>query len=285
MNTNEHTSVEDLALFALLLLDEEEAARVRTHGQSCALCTEELRRVQEDLGHYGLAVDPQPLPSGARDRFLAQLEQGEQIGRLERSSAVTPAAGPLSGAAPAGPMLVSGKGKNPVGRVLPWVGWAAAAAAIVVAVGLRQERDSLRAALASQSTQDAALQSEAAHARRIVEALTDARAVRVTLSAPKAPEVPSARATYLQQTGTLLLLASHLAPLGSEKVYELWLIPADGSSPVAAGTFAPDTHGNASLLVPSLHGAVLAKAFGITVEHAGGSATPTMPILLAGAPS
>lgn len=36
MNANEHIAVEDLALFALLLFSEEDAAAVRAHLSLCA---------------------------------------------------------------------------------------------------------------------------------------------------------------------------------------------------------------------------------------------------------
>ncbi len=169
--------------------------------------------------------------------------------------------------------------------MLGWAGWAVAAALGLVAFGLRQDRNTLQSALSTQNAQTARLESEAARARQLVSTLTGHSAVRVNLTTPKAPALPSARATYDPQSGTLLLVASSLLPLPPAKVYELWLIPADGGAPVAAGTFSPDGHGNASVLLPPLGGARVAKAFGITQEGVGGSPTPTMPILLAGAPS
>ena len=74
-----------------------------------------------------------------------------------------------------------------------------------------------------------------------------------------------------------------MEPLEPAKVYELWIIPAGGSAPIAAGTFHPDAGGNASILMPKLPQGVTAKAFGITVENEGGATTPTMPIIMAGA--
>ena len=82
--------------------------------------------------------------------------------------------------------------------------------------------------------------------------------------------------------GTLVFLASNLDPLQALKTYELWVIPADGSAPVPAGTFHPDDQGNASVIMPTLPRGVAAKAFGVTIEPDGGSQTPTLPIVLAG---
>ncbi len=173
--------------------------------------------------------------------------------------------------------------KSPTLAILGWAGWAAAAAIALVAFGLRQDRNALQSALQTENAQTARLQTEAGRSRQILSALTGPGAVRVNLTTPKAPALPSARATYDPRSGTLLLIASSLRPLPPAKVYELWLIPADGSAPIAAGTFSPDGRGNVSLLLPPLGGARAAKAFGITQENAGGSPTPTLPILLAGA--
>ena len=41
--------------------------------------------------------------------------------------------------------------------------------------------------------------------------------------------------------------------------------------------------GSASLVLPPLPVGVEAKAFGVTIERAEGAATPTLPIILAGA--
>ena len=89
--------------------------------------------------------------------------------------------------------------------------------------------------------------------------------------------------TYVANKGTLIFLASNLEPLQPAKTYELWLIPAAaGQNPIPAGTFHPDEHGNASVIMPPLPKGVEAKAFGVTVEDEGGATTPTMPIILVG---
>ncbi len=281
-----HIDIEDLALFALLLLSREEAAAVQAHESGCALCRRELMQVREDLAMFALGsvtAEPVAIPEGARDRFLSKLSPSRVNGDSSGSSNSSES---LRAIPPVGsPVGLVPKPRLSALRILPWIGWAAAAACLVIAAGLRQDRDSLREALATENRQTVQLQGEADKARRILGVLTSPLAVRANLTVPKAPTTPAARATYEQRSGVLLLQASNLTPLPAQKVYELWLIPSDGSAPVAAGTFTPDTHGNGSLLVPSLPGAVAAKAFGITVEPVGGSASPTLPILLAGAPA
>ena len=55
------------------------------------------------------------------------------------------------------------------------------------------------------------------------------------------------------------------------------LLPMNGGAPMAAGTFRPDTSGNA-MMNHSMAEGMEAKAFAVTIEPEGGSQTPTMPI-------
>jgi anti-sigma-K factor RskA len=73
-----------------------------------------------------------------------------------------------------------------------------------------------------------------------------------------------------------------MQPLPENKTYELWVIPTSGA-PVPAGLFRPDASGSASVLLPPIPQGLQAKAFGITIENAEGSNTPTAPIILSGA--
>ena len=148
---------------------------------------------------------------------------------------------------------------------------------------LQGQVSSETATVATQAGELNRLRTEAAGAREVMEALTDRTALRVTLTKPKGTAEPTGRATYVASRGTLVFQGSNLAALAANKVYALWLLPADGGAPVAAGTFAPDARGNATLVTAKLPGAVAAKAFAITVENEGGATTPTMPILLVGA--
>ena len=146
-----------------------------------------------------------------------------------------------------------------------------------------RERDGLRNEVESVNHQIALVTAQSNDARRLMETINDPSAQRVTLTLSKQAPVPQGKATYVPSKGALVFVANNMAPLEPFKVYELWIIPAGGSAPVAAGTFHPDAGGNASVIMPPLPQGVTAKAFGITVENEGGSQTPTMPIIMAGA--
>jgi anti-sigma-K factor RskA len=86
---------------------------------------------------------------------------------------------------------------------------------------------------------------------------------------------------YDQKKGHVLLFASNAPQLPDDKVYELWLIPANGGAPIPAGTFSPDNSGSGMIMNQFETIGIQAKLFAVTVEPRGGSKTPTMPIVMA----
>ena len=153
----------------------------------------------------------------------------------------------------------------------------------LVAAATSRERDALKGQLNAQSAQNAQIAAQSAEAQRVLGALSDASALRVTLTVPKKKPSPSGRGAYLASTGALVFIGSNLPIPKGNKVYELWLMPADGSAPLPAGTFVPDAAGNATVVNSKFRQNVPAKGFAVTIENQGGSQTPTLPIVLAGA--
>jgi hypothetical protein len=174
-------------------------------------------------------------------------------------------------------------------RFASWIPWTAVAAMLIVSVALgvrayilNQQLESEDALLRRQERLIQARNVENLKARALLDVLTAPNAQRVVLTTGKTPPAPSARAVYLPSRGALILQASNMQPLPANKTYELWVIPASGA-PIPAGLFRPDASGSASVVLPSIPQGVPAKAFGITIENAGGSSTPTAPIILSGA--
>ena len=84
---------------------------------------------------------------------------------------------------------------------------------------------------------------------------------------------------FLHPQMGVLLIASNLPAAGAGKTYEMWVIPK-GGTPQPAGLFQSD--GSRGLHI--LSGPVDVSAIGtiaVTIEPAAGSATPTMPIIIA----
>ncbi len=145
-----------------------------------------------------------------------------------------------------------------------------------------KERDALASSLQVQTQRGAELASESADAQLILNALKDPTALSVSLKVPKQKRTPSGRGTYVASSGALIFVGNDLPRLSGNRVYELWLMPSSGASPIPAGTFVPDADGRARIVSPRFRPGVAANGFAVTAEKAGGSATPTLPILLTG---
>ncbi|HWW24210.1 MAG TPA: anti-sigma factor [Edaphobacter sp.] len=290
MSLTRHIEPEDLALFAMQLLGKDEARAVAAHVEECPDCRHLLAEVQGDLAVYAHAVDMHSPPALARERLMKQVAREKKVVPIERA----PVQAPLptrseqvfrTGLGSGAYLADEEPKRSTLSKLAPWAGWAAAAGLAVTAWSFYNDRDVLQGRLKSQASQMDRISADAAAAKQMLDAMTDPTAKHVTLmKAPASPTTPDpqGRATYVSEKGALIFLASNMEPLQPYKVYELWLIPADGRDPIPAGTFRPDEHGNASVIMPPLPKGIEARAFGVTIEDEGGSQTPTLPIILAG---
>jgi hypothetical protein len=283
MILDNHIEQEDLALYAMELLSEAESRPIDAHLEECAGCSDNVALIRGDLAALAMTTDMQSPPAAARQRLMTQVSREKKIIPIDR--AVHPEAGsPLVTRMLLNEPDLPTRTSSP--RILPWVswvGWAVAAGLTVSVVDLYRERDDLRFEVARQAGEVSSLSSDAEKGKTLIRALTDQDALRVTLTQTPTKAAPQGRASYLPDKGSLIFTASNLEPLKPYKTYELWLIPANGSEPVPAGTFRPDARGNASLIMPEIPKGIIAKAFGVTIEDEGGSQQPTLPIILSGA--
>jgi anti-sigma-K factor RskA len=282
MNANIHIEHDDLALYAMHFLTEQENKAVEAHIESCAGCTDAIALLRGDLAALAITAEMVTPPASARQRLMTQVGREKKIIPFDRP-VHQDLGSPLVDHIAIDDEVVAQHTSS--ARVLPWVswvGWAVAAGVTVLATDLYRERDLLRSAVAQQASQIATLSTDAQRERAIMGALTDPDAMRVTLVKTPSKTTPVGRASYVAGKGALLFTASNLDPIDPSKTYELWIIPADGSSPVPAGTFNPDMHGDASVIMPDIPKGIIAKAFGITIEDQGGSPKPTSPIVLQG---
>ena len=277
-----HANPEDLTLFAMQLLSGEEAGAIAEHVEHCAECRRELAQIRGDLGTYAFTVETHTPSDAARDRLLRQISREKKAIPIShsRSAAIATFGRTTSILTPTEDEEAQRPSRIPV--ILAWTGWAAAAALAVTAGAIYRDRDVLRSAAGSQASQIARLSADSAQAHRLMDAIIDPHAQRVTLTTKPLAPAPIGRATYDPEKGTLVFLASDMEPVQPDKTYELWLIPADGSASLPAGTFRPDETGNASVIMPSLPKGIQAKGFGVTIEDEGGSQTPTKPIVMSG---
>ena len=265
MNGHEQFA-EDLALYALNALEGNERADLEKHLATCNACRAELEQLRGDGALLVLStVGPKP-PLRARQRLL---------------DAVAKEAAPISRAQDAReighPVSVAARSSW-----WGWLGWAAAAAVIVLAASLWRENSALKATLASASSQMAENARQLEEIRKIAAPIIEPQAQRVTLVAMKTPPQPQGKAFYLRNRSSLVFVANNMPALPAQKAYELWLIPVQGA-PIPAGVFKPDARGSATVVNPPLPAGAEAKAFAITVENEAGSSAPTSPVIMMGA--
>jgi anti-sigma-K factor RskA len=296
VSSNGHPDPADLTLYAMQLVDGDQAAGISDHLTHCAECTAELGRIHGDLALAALSTGLETPTASARDRLLRQVGREKKLipavpsASAEAEAAQPPQARPVVGFGHPGSVLSIDEHKPNAKRgtrliVLTGLGWAAAAALCLFSGLLLRDRQNLRRDLAAQESQIARLDADAIQAHQLMDALTDPGAMRVSMRMPATPKpqgVPSGGVTYNPRKGTLIFLASNMGALEQYKAYELWIIPADNSAPIPAGTFHPDQQGNASVVMPDLPKGIPAKAFGVTIEPDGGTQTPTMPLVMFG---
>jgi hypothetical protein len=266
MTNHIHIPQEDLVLYAMQALSAAEIATIREHLAACEDCRADLAQISGDLALTAMSTPQHPLPQGARERFLERIGAQPEDSKNVVSIAYIP-----SGSKPK------------VRRAQLWIPWAAAAALLVIAIALGIQLQSARRELGRQTALASRQMAESSRAREVMEVLNAPSAQHILLTAGTPRPMPTARAVYLASRGALVLEASNLAPIDAGKTYELWIIPANGKAAIPAGLFRPDAAGSASLVLPQIPVGVEAKALGITVEKASGSAVPTPPIALAGA--
>jgi anti-sigma-K factor RskA len=246
---------DDLVLYALRELPDAEAAEMQRHLDDCPQCRRELEQINSDMALVALSTVASAAPQRSRQRLMSAIKAEP---RRSRSFVMK----------------------------RPWWSFVPSFAAVVLAVfGLMLWRDNvgLRHRLEVALQQSDERQASLEQSKLVLDALTSPESSHFALVAAKAQPIPEGRASYMQKTGTLVFTAQHLQPLPPQKTYQLWLIPANGSAPMPFGTFKPDEHGTASLIMPNMEKDVTPKMFAVTIEAEGGSQTPTMPIVMAGA--
>lgn len=253
--TGHEQFAEDLTLFALGELEEKRAAEYRQHLEECSVCRQEYEQIQADAALLALSATGSAPPARARARLMKAAGREPRIRTMVQSRPRWWALAPVF----------------------------ASAVLAIFAILLWSENNELRENLAEGEQESAGTQQELIRARQIVSTLTSPHAVHMTLVTMQQKPQPQGRLVYEKNRGGLVFLASHMESLPADKTYELWLIPMSGGAPMAAGMFRPDARGMASVVMPTLPPNIEAKMFAITIEQAEGSATPTMPMVMASA--
>ena len=283
---------EALAGLALDALDVAERAGVLAHLASCFDCQAELRALETTAAEMSFLVPPSPMPGTQRDRVRARL-----MGRAAADRAAVPEHSRSSSfhlliphGVPADPVV-------PIWQQLAnsksaWVAMAASVIAIVSATMLfsvTRERDLLasryQTASAERSTNGEVLDSLralVADRNSMIANLTGPHVAVVTL-ASAGVRAPSARMFWDQSVNAWTFVAHNLRPLEAGRTYQLWLVTA--RQKISAGTFKPDTNGDAVVRATYALPRDALAAVAVTDEPSSGSAQPTTVPFIVGVKS
>jgi anti-sigma-K factor RskA len=270
----------DLAgAYVLGALDATDRAAFEQHLAECAACKSEVQGLQpvvDGLAQVVPVVDP---PPALRERVLAAAAGQGRAWPPPRASGGR-ATAPIS--RPGGPVVGSS-----------W-GWLAAAASVLLALGLglyvwqlrdrltdvERRLDEATARAAASETQVAALQRAAVDVRTAALVIGAPDLLRVDL-AGQGGSAAKARAFWSRAQG-LVFTAVDLPALPPGKVYQLWVVGSQ--APVSAGIFEPDAAGRATTIVEAEAGRTFPApaAFAVTLEPEGGVPQPTGDKVLVG---
>jgi anti-sigma-K factor RskA len=234
---------ESAALYALGALTDADRRAFEAHLNSCAICTEDVRAFAAVVDRLAYAAPVAVPPSRLRERVLASVSA--------RPSAKAPAS---------------------------W-GWLAAAAMLLISVGLGIYTATLRERIRGleQQVADARRSTEAARVRLAVLTAPDLTDVALT-GQPPAPRA-AGRARWSRSRG-LVFAASSLPPLPAGRTYQLWYLTS--GAPVSAGVFEPEEDGRAIGFFPTPQLIAAPSGFAVSLEPDGGVPAPTGAIYLAG---
>jgi anti-sigma-K factor RskA len=267
-----------LPAFALGALDADERQTVAAHVATCDACTAELAELNRVVMGIGLDAEPVTPPSDLRARVLQRVANEPQR--------TAPARATLPFAPPQQPRHDRPSASPSMMRLALAASVLAAAGALFYAFTLRSEIRALRETVAASTAEATTLRTELITLRknsievmRVMNVLKAPDMLTVDLKGQSTMPDAAGRA-FWSRTAGLMFTADRLPALPAGKVYELWTIT--GTAATGAGTFTPDGQGGASVSAVVAAGAQKPDAFGVTIEPTGGSATPTMPIVMVG---
>jgi anti-sigma-K factor RskA len=260
-------AVELAEIYALDAISDAEREAIDTYVGGApeaerASFNERVRQARETLA-MSFTAEEEP-PADLFARIVAQLPEQPARAQAPRTEAAeegpaAPAAVPTAEPAPAADELSAARQRREVRRrpagLRNWlIGVAAAAVIALGGVGIG-------AYVANQNDPF----------NQVIEA-QDARQATVDVNGGG-----TATVSISPSHDALVVRMKDVPPPPAGKVYQMWLIPKDGSTPVSQGLMDAEALSKPALV----KGIGSAAALGITVEPAGGSATPTLPTVAA----
>ncbi|WP_420125435.1 anti-sigma factor [Longimicrobium sp.] len=302
-----------LAAEAVDALHGEERERLLAHLAGCASCGAELQSLRAAAALMAFSAPVRPMEPARSDRVRARLlaraaQDRQSVTQVAPAPSVHTAGADqdvtLVGAppVPVPPAVVPAPPVMPVRRepdvipittaptrqrapILPWL---AAAASLVLLVGVGWYAASLRGRLATAEERYLVAARERGELERRVAqreatlAAVTAPASRVIELAAARPAAPGGRMFWDVATHRWTFFAHNLPAVREGREYQLWLVTTDDRR-IPAGTFRPDQGGNAVVQATYALPSDALAAVAVTEEPAGGLPQPSGAIIVAGA--
>jgi anti-sigma-K factor RskA len=290
------------SLYALGAIDAADYTALREELAATPGLEADVRTLAQTAVGLSQAVPLVDPPASLRARVLTSIT-GKNFG-----PAVVPFEAPGTTAAPVPPARVAERPAQAappaqpatVVRIdrpgaSPWIGWLAAAAALIVAIGTGMYALQLRNRVEEAEARAFAAGREVGEMRRVLDQSQEqTRTLRMQAAVLIAPDMArvdlagqqpapkaAARAFWSRSRG-MVFAATSLPQLPAGKVYQLWVV-ASGVNPISAGLLAPDAQGqvNAHFVTPP--DIPVPVALAVTLEPEGGVPQPTGEKVLIGA--
>lgn len=278
-----------LAAEALDALTGRERDAVLAHVSGCAECSALLAALRDTSASLATMVPVAPMAAersaAVRARLLARAvaDTGARQDKAESTLRLD-----TSAKAPVSPIITPDREPiRAIGSPVARGGWFAAAAAVILAIGLfsalrstRRNTDALRNELALVRTDKLEAETRLASRDSLVASLIGP-SVRVVDLAAASPTAPSGRMFWEQSADRWTFIAHDLPAVPGNRTYQLWLITR-GQRKISAGTFAATSRGEALVRAQFALPRDSLAAIAVTEEPAGGVPQPTGTIVLQG---
>jgi anti-sigma-K factor RskA len=251
--------------YALGILDPRDRDNVEQHVQACPPCRRAAEQTEEAAHLLAFAAPPVTPPNRCKLRLMEKVEREQFLATPTRR-------------------------RSSLGRAALWANLAAFAALLVVgvwAVNLQNQINRIRVEAAAAQTQAALISRENVQLQTQVAAFEDfdqimARSAAVRYLNGVGPAASATAETYMTPgENTALLVVRNLPELPAGKTYQVWVARPDMQQPLS--TFAvdsPDELVKVKIAPPEPMDTY--QEIMVTVEAAGGAATPSDETVLAG---
>lgn len=273
MSDMEHVPVEEMELYALGALGEDEASELKAHIAECGECAMKLAEAHGSAALLGFAAKHERPAGTIKTELMARIHANR-----EKEHAVAWALH-ANGAESNGAEARPAKADKISWRNLVFVTITVALA--LVSLGLSWQNRKLSAELAKERQATGTLLEDHKQIEKLVNLLAAPDTLTVKLAGTGSGTSGSGAVKYNGRLG-IIVYTAQLPPLPTGKNYHMWLVSTKGEA-ISEGVLRPEVRAWGNLWTAAVPAGAEAKEFLVTIESAGGASQPTGPTVLQGA--